>query len=113
MPGIATVKMTPGEILLRIVPKREFEAAPENALVKGVASGLAGWTSWQRNPCLITIPEGWEIDSLPDRGYADWRSYDNSNTLAHEILHCLRGAWHPPWQDILVYRLTAANGGNP
>jgi hypothetical protein len=46
-------------------------------------------------PCTIVIPSGWMIWAIPDDGYAKWAHSDDGDTLAHEMLHCLRGKWHP------------------
>lgn len=47
------------------------------------------------SPCTIVIPSGWMIEAVPEMSFAQWQDDDNGNTLAHEILHCLRGSWHP------------------
>lgn len=79
--------------ILRIVPKAEFHATRSN-LVKADASFYYDG----HIPCTITIPDKWVIRANPSRGMAwfeDQGNDDFDDVLAHELLHCIRGAWHP------------------
>lgn len=79
--------LPPTTITLQILPREEFYRRASEPTVLGFAQpGLS--------PCTISIPEGWEVQFSPGARYARWRNDNNGNTLAHEMLHCVRGHWH-------------------
>lgn len=89
---------TPMDIRLRIVSKAEFQDKdPLRSYTKGEA---AAFTRIDQVPCTIYIPEGWRILARSRSGIAIWGDEEDADTLAHEILHCMRGAWHPSWPQI-------------
>lgn len=102
LPVIRT-KLPPMDITLRIVPREEFEKRYINT---------AGITQWATRPCVIEIPSDWVVRFAPRMGYAHFMDEDNSNTLAHEILHCVHGPWHPAWSDILAKEKEDAKGSS-
>jgi hypothetical protein len=97
MADAAHVRVTPGDMTLRVVPRKKFDedAGPTSL-------SLAAFTRINDNPCTIVIPEGWQIDAVPSRGEAHFADAYNDSVVAHEILHCLRGTWHPDWSVILA-----------
>jgi hypothetical protein len=48
------------------------------------------------DPCEIVLPAGVEIEATLSTGRAWWTNDQYSDTIPHEILHCLKGSWHPP-----------------
>lgn len=56
---------------------------------------VAAYSQPYQNTCVITIPEGWMIEVKPQDKEARWLNPEHGHYLAHEILHCLRGGWHP------------------
>lgn len=79
----------PIAISLRIVDRATFDAQTDDERV-------VAFTRF-KSPCEIIMPAGWPIAAWPRIGLARWVNRDDGDTLAHEILHCLRGTWHPPW----------------
>ncbi len=80
----------PQTIILHIVPPDQFRREIDD-------ERTVAFTSIHRDPCEITIPAGWTIMAIPAKGRAVWEDGSNNETLTHEILHCIRGSWHPPW----------------
>jgi hypothetical protein len=75
-------------------------------------SGVAGYTrfAWLGHPeCEITIPSDWVIEAWASRGYARFVDDANSSTLAHELLHCISGSWHPSWDAIEAANKNVSN----
>lgn len=97
-PSIARVALTPKTITIRILSRDQFDKEAGDPSY-GPGHTLA-FTRWMREPCEITIPEGWKIFALPAEGQATFDSERNANTIAHEMLHCERGPWHPNWNTI-------------
>ena len=83
---------TPRTIKLRIADEAEFKDNLGSALR---SHNVAAYAQFGNDECKITIPSGWKIKFNPRSGGARWVNDDNGNILAHEILHCLRGRWHP------------------
>jgi len=74
-------------------------------------SRVIGYTDWASQPCVVTLrARDWAIVADPATGDVDWSDQvyqEARNTaLPHELLHCLRGAWHPVWDDILARGVT-------
>lgn len=67
--------------------------SPEN--IKAAVPNAYAYSSPLSRPCKIVIPTGMLIIAQPARKKARWGDLDDDHTLAHEILHCLRGSWHP------------------
>lgn len=103
-----SARMTPATMTLRVVEARGF--ATEAA--EGGVPGATAFTRYRREPCEISVPEGWLIEADPQRGRARFAVRENSDSLAHEILHCLRGAWHPPWPEIITSQATELSNAN-
>ncbi len=80
----------PQTIVLRIIDPQQFKSEIGDPRT-------AAFSKSYREPCEITIPAGWIIVAIPSRGIAFWADDRNAVILAHEILHCIRGSWHPPW----------------
>ena len=87
-------KTWPMTMTLHIVGEKEWEAIRRSPEVIGFSTWYDGI-----GKCQIFIPEGAEIIALPQgnagHGDAMWRFSADGDLLAHEILHCLRGNWHP------------------
>lgn len=104
LPVIRT-KLPPTDIILRILPREEFE--------RKHGKQIAGITDWDQRPgCVIEIPSDWVVRFVPSMGYAHFMDEDNSSTLAHEILHCVHGPWHPAWSVILAKEKEDAKGSS-
>jgi hypothetical protein len=48
-----------------------------------------------RNPCVIVLPSGQQIEAWPAASTARFVDPQDNDTFAHELLHCMVGAWHP------------------
>lgn len=75
----------PGSFLVRILPAKEYETKHP---------GTAGIAFFKLSPCTIEIPDSWPIDFIPYENDAWFHDRQNSDTLAHEILHCIIPDWH-------------------
>lgn len=85
-------KTEPGDITLRILSKKDFAAA--------IADPEAiAFQNFDGRHCVITVPEGWQIDFVPHDAMAWWDNRDNGDSLAHEILHCMVSGWHDQFTE--------------
>lgn len=84
----AIVETNPNVMILRIVDGAKFDE------IKPTPNTIA-FASISTFPCEITIPAGYKIRFAPKEKTARFENQENANTVAHEILHCLRGSWHP------------------
>ena len=76
----------PTTITLRFVSREQFDRErPPDA---------AGFSVISAARCTITFPAGAGIIAVPSQRQARWLDRWDGDALAHEILHCLRGAWH-------------------
>lgn len=50
-------------------------------------------------PCTIHMPPV-RIEYAASIGLAQFKSYYDKEMVAHELLHCQLGAWHPGWDEI-------------
>jgi hypothetical protein len=97
-------RLTAMDIRVSIVPRAEFEALENEPAY--------GFTYVDQSPCRVVVPDDWSIEYFPPLGIAYW--FENvfhdkrgdvtsitsaSETLAHEILHCQIGHWHPEKGD--------------
>lgn len=96
--NLVSVATEPGTIIIRILSRAEFAAMDPLAATSSLRA--AAYTSATTNPCVIYLPEGWVIEANLSSGAAEWINTYNNIVIPHEILHCLRGPWHPPWKDI-------------
>lgn len=67
--------------------------APEK--IRAVSPHAYAYAYPTTRPCRIVIPTGMQIDAAPSQAEAQWTNRSDGDVLAHEILHCLRGKWHP------------------
>jgi hypothetical protein len=90
------------KIILRFVSHTEWQKYDSGLSEKLQKTHmLAGFAKIWRDPCEIYLPaDTHDIISVPDRGQAHFDSLTFASTLAHEILHCLKGRWHPDWNEI-------------
>lgn len=84
--GETYVLTKPLEMKLRIAPWAEYKKDHSN---------MAAYSRPFAAPCEIIMPEGWWIKVNFSNYEATWLTKDDGDTLAHEILHCLKGRWHP------------------
>ena len=77
---------TPTVMTLRIVTKEEFYTTR--------APNVWAVAQTYKVPCQIIVQAGAMIVAHPADAEAHWADRDDGDTLAHEILHCLRGGWH-------------------
>ncbi len=97
-----TARLTEQKVLLNFVSREKLAEISGSEIPEGQSA--AGLTLYGRNPCEIFLPDDWGVSYRPGRGQATFNSREDSDTLAHEILHCLVGAWHPKWPVILSNR---------
>lgn len=62
---------------------------------QGFDPGVIAYTMPYKRPCEIHLRAGMVIDSKPRHWWADFRDPQSGEIIAHELLHCLRGTWHP------------------
>lgn len=67
--------------------------SPEEITKRNASAYALSYT--ERQPCEIFIPTGQGIWVRPAKKEAGWVNPIEGDVLAHEILHCLRGGWHP------------------
>lgn len=96
-PGPRRQRTFQTEMRLRIASQEELELT--SPVKEVIALSII-----RRNPCEIMIPEGWTIEYDSSTGRARWTDRGQEDVLAHEILHCLRGAWHDDWGKINAAR---------
>ena len=96
------VRAYPMDIRLRIVSAEEFarDVRVKHLKVTQQMSGIAAFTVLNTDPCLIVMPEGFKINVIAREGKAWFNDDETGRVLAHEILHCLHGSWHPTWDKI-------------
>jgi hypothetical protein len=85
----------PMTILLRIQPRDQF--------YKQNGSAINGYTHYAEKGhplCEITIPDGFIVRGVAELGFASFTDFQLAKTIAHEILHCEAGIWHPTWDEI-------------
>lgn len=87
---ILTQQLWPATITLRVVSEQQFAAERGDPRI-------IAFTRATLAPCVITIPDTWKIIFMSRDRVADFVDPTNGKTLAHEILHCYRGNWHPAW----------------
>lgn len=87
------LKLQPRTMMLSFIPRGRFDIeAP-----KFPNGSAAAFARVHKQPCEIVIPaDDAEIVYWPGRGGAMWEnSWDMGTMIAHEILHCYTGYWHP------------------
>lgn len=85
-----TQRLVPMEIRLRIVPAEVFYSHMD--------SHVGAYTRDWESPCEIVVPDSYSINYFPAQAIADWaphRMQWRGDLFLHEILHCIRGGWHP------------------
>lgn len=80
--------MIAGTIILHIVPANEMVA-------QCGAQASACSNHWFHPPCEIWVPTGPIIEATPGLLSAHFEDPEVADALAHEILHCGAGYWHP------------------
>ena len=97
------LKLKPRKMTVEFVTREQFNA------MKDVPPDAVGYTNFGKTPCEIVLPiDGAVLQSYPKS--ADQRVYwagentDMGAYLAHEILHCYAGAWHPSYYPGLAFR---------
>lgn len=90
------VPMPQVSMTISFVSDREFGEKPDTA----------GYTMLGSRPCEFRFRASeWSIVSEPETGYAIFRHPPvDGDPIAHEVLHCLRGNWHPDWREIHAAR---------
>ena len=64
---------------------------------------MGGWARIGSDPCEVYLrASDFQVVAVPSEGVAQFRpgSATENGNLAHELLHCLRGYWHPGWDEI-------------
>jgi|ERR1019366_145842 hypothetical protein len=79
-------------MIIRTVDPKEFS--------KKYGDDIAGVSYFGTgNTCIIEIPSDFTIVASPIRGFANFVKKEIPIDIAHEMLHCIRGNWHPKWKD--------------
>lgn len=97
-----TVPAFPTDIHLRIVAAKDFRRSKEVKMLTTTQdmSGVGAYTMINSNPCTIVIPDDFKIFVVAQKGDAWFDDTSTGDVIAHEILHCLYGGWHQPWNVI-------------
>jgi hypothetical protein len=92
----------PMNISLKIMSDRDFQRDPNalNLMKTQKMAAIAAYTVMSASPCTIALPDDFKINFIAESGLAWFNDPETSDSLAHEILHCLHGSWHPPWDKI-------------
>lgn len=82
--------IVPKTIIIRFAGLEEFEKEA------GDVPDSTGLADTEKSPCVILLPAIGTIKATPATGYARWDGEATalSQTLPHEILHCLANRWH-------------------
>ena len=93
----------PMKVLLSFEPRKEFEAhGPGLAKSLQKSYKIDGYTDIYAQPyCVVHLPAAMLIEYTPALGDAKWFEKDDGDTIAHELLHCIQGSWHPDWEKIV------------
>jgi hypothetical protein len=105
--GSLSMTLPPMDVELRLATPEQWKL-----LLGDLAESMSGATYWiggpfyqPGRPCRVFIPAAdAKVFFTPRFGRADWDWAAGSvsgKTLAHELLHCARGGWHPRWDEIL------------
>lgn len=96
----------PMDVVIHFADKAEYArtASPDSL----------AFTDWPldrwHGPCRITVLDDWQIAAIPSMGHAEFvetpPGMKKANIMAHELLHCIRAAWHPSWSQIFAPHLT-------
>jgi hypothetical protein len=97
------LKLKPRKMTVEFVTREQFDAM----IPKG--STLSGLSRWGRNPCEIVLPiDGATLQSYPYSAaqgvYWGGDNTDMGMVIAHEMLHCYAGAWHPEYYPGVAFR---------
>jgi hypothetical protein len=86
--------LKPMEVRITFMDRKDFNAT------KFGGPEVGGWTDWWSHSfCDIKVAtDQGKIYAVPEDGSIKptWVG----EVLAHELLHCLRGGWHPSWNQI-------------
>jgi len=85
----------PMNVDLRILSPGQFDT-------EKISPNTTAWTntfSDGSHRCQITLRAGAMIDANPSTRLAFWHDRSDGDEIAHELLHCIRGSWHPLWDD--------------
>jgi hypothetical protein len=84
--------LTRKTITLTFLPRKEFDVlSPSEDGFKTLGVSFV-----YQDPCHIFIAlDDIKIVSEPDVGRARWQNYIDGDNIAHELLHCYTGRWHP------------------
>lgn len=96
--GVSTIRhvIRPGDVLLRFVPKDQFNATR----VRHLAPFMVGYTLPNRTPCEVVLPAGDVVFLQPWTGKLRAWDPDLTDTILHELMHCQLGGWHADWSTI-------------
>jgi hypothetical protein len=95
MPVLSAIELERKFVLTE--PARPIEvrfASPEE--INRVSPGARAYASYHPDsgPCTITLPIGMPIRFGQEGARAMFVMTRDADTVAHELLHCLRGKWH-------------------
>lgn len=99
--SMGEVPAFPMEIRISIVSSKDFNRSMEvrSLMATQKMDAVGGYTLTDSNPCRIVIPDNFKIFVVAQEGSA-WFDDSMGQIVAHEILHCLYGSWHKPWNVI-------------
>jgi hypothetical protein len=81
-------------MIIRTVDPEEFSKKYGDDI-----AGVSYFGTGTGNICIIEIPSDFTIVASPIRGFANFVKKEIPIDIAHEMLHCIRGNWHPKWKD--------------
>lgn len=88
----------PMEIKLIIHSHEEFARLRDEGKMYATTEA---WSNPIATPCQIHLEEGQWLTYVPATGDAAFVRDRDDVILAHELLHCIVGFWHPKWDEII------------
>lgn len=91
-----TIKMPPVAAKVLIMSQSDWtDWLDKNKL----GHSVSGAQTWEGGECAVRVPV-YSVMATPRLGRAAFAFNDNADTIAHELLHCAAGTWHPSWDQI-------------
>jgi hypothetical protein len=101
--------VTPGDIVLRFEVPEQIRAAVESS---GPNVEVVAYEEHQGERCVVVLPTTIRIMGHPRTGHA-MMDDDDTETIAHELLHCFAGHWHDSWKNIFARQISEQEDYRP
>jgi len=92
------VPMRPMDIIVHVLSPDDFIRLGKKAVPSKTAfKDFIAWSTiyQQDRPCEVYLPAGYKLNAQPsDPASGQFSDSENSDTVAHEFLHCNVGNWH-------------------